>query len=322
MSDELSKLGPYDILEVLQRGPRATLYIASRPDLDGEVVVKVPSERSLTASDWPTPEILAATRLLHRHIVRLHDVGADGEVPYIAMERLRGRTLQQLIDDAAFAADVPTRTDLIAQLCIGLHYAHEQQVVHGSVRPDNVFVCEDGAVKILNFGATPSADRTMTSDHSLSGGFEYMSPEQIIGRDSIDGRSDVFSAAVLLYELVSGQRPFQGASTPATLARILRDEPPPIEGQDRLNAVLTQALEKDSTRRFATAQEFAYALWMLEMPDVASEDESQAMPIVGRAGTSSADTETAEQPAIPLPRVEAESRGSKLSAIVKKFWSR
>lgn len=321
MSDELAKLGPYDILEVLQRGPRATLYIASRPDLEGELVVKVPSDRTSTP-DWPTREIVAATQLLHRHIARLLDVGCDGDVAYLAMERLRGSTLQQLIDSGAFAADLPARTDLIAQLCIGLHYAHEQQVVHGSVRPDNVFVCEDGAVKILNFGATPSADRTMTSDHSLSGGFEYMSPEQIIGRDSIDGRSDVFSAGVLLYELVSGQRPFQGASTPATLARILRDEPAPLEGQDRLNAVLKRALEKDSARRFASAQELAYALWMLDMPEVTAEDESQAVPIVGRARTSSADTETAEQPAIPMPAVDAESRGSKLSAIVRKFWSR
>jgi serine/threonine-protein kinase len=322
VTGELTKAGRYDVVEVLHRGPRATLYVATRADLDRDVILKVPNDAGRVAGEWPTRDLAAASRLIHRHIVRIFEIESDGAVPYIAMERLHGRTLEQVVSQSASTADVHARADLVAQLCLGLHYAHEQQVVHGNVRPDHVVVGDDGAVKILNFGAMPSAERTLVTDNALAGSFEYMSPEQIIGRDTIDGRSDIFSAAVILYELVSGRRPFQGASTPATLARILRDEPAPLEGHDRLNAVLRLALQKDPAKRFTTAQEFAYALWMLDMPEGRLEDESQAVAIVRRPGSSNSDTETAEQAVIPMPQVEPESRGSKLSAIMRKFWSR
>jgi serine/threonine protein kinase len=222
------------------------------------------------------------------------------------MERLQGRTLAELMSDFTFAADVPTRVDLIAQLCVGLHHAHEQQLVHGNLRPEHVFVTDDGVTKILNFGATPSAnDRTIVSDNALAGSFEYMSPEQIIGRDAIDGRSDVFSAGVLLYEFVSGRRPFQGGSTPATLARILRDDPPPLEGLDRLNTILRRALEKEPAKRFGSAQEFAYALWMMDLPVAPTEDEEDEAQAAGSetmyadaARDSAQDDDTDEEAAV------------------------
>ncbi len=321
MTEPLTQVGPYDVIEVLHRGPRATLYVATRHGHEQEVVLKV-FEDATRKGDWPTPGIAAASRLIHRHIVRTLDTGSEGDVAYVAFERLHGRTLAQLMEDPTFqGADVYRRSDVVAQLCIGLHHAHEQQIVHGKVRPDNIFVTDDGAVKILNFGAAPTVDRTVVSESAMAGSFEYMAPEQIIGRDSLDGRTDVFSSAVVLYELVSGKRPFQASSTPATLARILREDPAPLEGLDRLNAVLKRALEKEPSRRYTTAQELAYALWMLEVPDAPAEDESQAVPIVRRPKTD-ADTETAEQPAIPMPEARPAPKPSVLTDLVRRFWPR
>jgi serine/threonine-protein kinase len=324
---QLTKIADYDIVSVLQRGARATIYLATRADLDGDIVLKVTNEFVGGDVEWPTRDLADASRLLHRHIVRVMDLKAVDGVPYIAMERLHGRTLRQLMTDSAYAADVSTRADLIAQLCLGLHHAHEYQIVHGNLTPDNVFITDEGAVKILNFGTTSTDDRTVVSEHARAGSFEYMSPEQIIGRDAIDGRSDVFSAGLLLYELVAGNRPFHAGSTPATLARILREDPAPLEGLDRLNSVVRRALEKEPGRRFSTAQELAYALWMLDLPELQIEEESQAVPIMRRSGYGDQDSDTAPQPVLapppPPPRTpQPESLRAKLSGFVRRFWPR
>jgi serine/threonine protein kinase len=322
--NQLTKVGPYDIVELLRRGPRASVHVGRRPESGGEVAIKIATDGP-RADEWPTASVLAATRLTHRNIVRILDVGTDKGACYIVMERLRGRTLRALLSDGAFNLDPEQRVDLVAQLCLGLHHAHEQQIVHGNVTPDNIFITEDGVTKILNFGETSVNDRTVVSDNALAGSFEYMSPEQIIGRDTVDLRSDIFSAATILYELVAGRRPFQAASTTATLARILRDDPTPIDGKERLNYLLRRALEKEPNKRFASAQEFAYSLWMLHLPEVHSEDESQAMPVMRRSGGGSEDSDTAPQQAIVLPPVvepEPESIGAKLAAMIRRIWSR
>jgi serine/threonine-protein kinase len=299
VSEQLSAAGPYQIVDVLQRGARAVIYIALRPESGQEVVLKMAKDPWRGSADVAASP---ASQLVHRHIVRVLDQGEHNGFPYTVMERLQGRTLQEMMADPAFAADLPTRIDLIAQLCIGLHHAHEHQIVHGNVTPDNIFVTDDGVTKVLNIGATTGVDHTVVSDNALAGSFEYMSPEQIIGRDTLDGRSDMFSAAVILYELVSGRRPFQAGTTTATLARVLRDDPPPLEGLDRLNAILRRALEKEPAKRFASAQEFAYALWMMDIPDATLEQEadvdlSASVTMFADAKYDDAEEEAANAPA-------------------------
>jgi len=297
VSEQLTTAGPYQIVDVLQRGSRAVVYLARREDSGMEVVLKIGKDPVRVSSD-ASSEGAAAIPILHRHIVRVLDQGEHNGFPYTAMERLDGRTLQELLSDESFAADLPRKIDLIAQVCLGLHYAHENHLVHSNLRPDNIFVTDDGVAKILNLGATSTIDRTMVSDNALRGSFEYMSPEQIIGRDVIDGRTDIFSAGIILYELASGRRPFQAGSTTATLARTLRDDPPPIEGHERLNAILNRALHKEPAKRFASAQEFAYALWMMDIPELAVQDEEEE-PDAAASETMFADAvyEAAEQAA-------------------------
>jgi serine/threonine-protein kinase len=269
-------IGPYEVVKVLSSGDGENVYLAFRDSPEREVVVK-----AVAASETPHDtdrQAAVARHLAHRHILRILDAGEDAGLSYVVTESLHGRTLADHHGAASQTWDLATRIDLVAQLCVGLHFAHQHGLVHGDVKPANVFVTDDGVVKILNFGTALPTDLTMVSGTALSGSVEYLAPERLIGREPIDGRSDLFSAAVILYELVAGHRPFQGSSTTITLARIVRDEPTPIAGLEKLDVVIRRALEKDPSKRFASAQEFAFALWMLQLEGGETDSDPSAEP--------------------------------------------
>lgn len=276
MSDDETKLpessgatiGPYEIVSVLRRGTSATIYLAISPGSGREVALKVGADAIRPLPDDRHAEnVSIARRLVHRHIVRVLHEGTDTGLSYVVMERLRGRSLRELIDDSTIRPDLATRIDLAAQVCVGLHFAHEHGVVHGNVTPENVFVTDEGIVKILNFGAASPSDRRVVSDNAMSGGFEYVAPEQVTGRQAVDGRSDLFSVGAILYELVTGRPPARQAAAAVTLASILRDETAPLEGLTKLEIAIRRALDEDPSKRFASAQELAYALWMVQLPN-------------------------------------------------------
>jgi serine/threonine-protein kinase len=260
-------LGAYDILRVLERGVTETVYLAVKAGSDREVAIKVAAAGFAPPSDQQQ-NIAISKSLVHRHIARVLDSGEDGGLSYVVVERLQGKTISELIADPDFTWDLPASVDLVAQVCMGLHYAHERGLVHGNLTPANVFLTADNVAKVLNFGvpAAPTDDKTVVSDNALAGSFEYMSPEQLEGRRAVDGRSDVFSAAVILYQLIAERRPFDAPSPTATVHRILHDEPPPLDVAPKLHAAIRRALEKNAEKRF-NAQEFAYALWMAISPD-------------------------------------------------------
>jgi serine/threonine protein kinase len=271
-SDESrATIGPYEIVKVLARGERETVYLGFEPSSEREVAIRVSPDDGPGPGEQAAREGTAVLSLVHRHILRVFDVGQDQGLSYVVEEVRRGQTLAEMMRDDLRSVDVTARIDLIAQLCTGLHFIHEQGRIHGDVKPDNVFVTSEGVVKLLNLGAVKVEEMTIVSDRALSGSFEYYSPEQLMGREDIDGRSDLFSAAVILYELVSGRRPFHGSSTATTLARIVREDPTPLDDMPELDAVVRRALEKDPAKRFASAQEFAYALWTIELGDHAAE---------------------------------------------------
>ena len=291
-------LGAYDILRVLERGATETVYLAVRAGTDREVAIKVAAAGLALPPDLQQDGLALSKKLVHRHIARMLDSGEDGGLAYVVVERLQGSTLATLMADPNFRLEVPTAVDLIAQVCTGLHYAHERGLVHGDVTPANLFVTADNVAKVLNFGLTntPATDRTVLSDNAQSGSFEYMSPEQVARQRTIDGRSDVFSAAVILYQLIAGRRPFDGPSPTATVQRILHDEPATLEVEPKLHAVIRRALEKQPEKRY-NAQEFAYGLWMSHAPDgdvvVEEADEPPSVTLF---------VERADQP--PAPEVK------------------
>src|SRR5262249_1877595 len=153
----------------------------------------------------------------------------------------------------------------IAQLCDALNYAHEQGVVHRDVKPANVYLLNDGTVKLLDFGIAKMTTSTLTRQGDVLGSASYMSPEQVRGSDTVDGRADIFSVGVVLYELLTGKKPFEAEQPTATIVKILNDDPTPIDTlapqlPAQLVAAVHRALAKDPDERFATAGDLSKEL--------------------------------------------------------------
>ncbi len=180
------------------------------------------------------------------------------------MEFLRGTPLGARIN-AQPPLTIDDKLNIIAQLCEGLSYAHEQGVVHRDVKPDNIFLLEDGSIKLLDFGIAKLTSSTLTRQGDVLGSASYMSPEQVSGGESVDGRADIFSTGVVLYELLAGRKPFVADSPTAVILKILKEDPTPIETlvsdlPPDLVAAVMRALSKDPDQRYATADAFGREL--------------------------------------------------------------
>lgn len=264
----LEKIGRYQVLERVGKGGMGVLYRGYDPVLDREVAIKLMHADFSDDTEQMRPrfyrEARAAAKLQHRNIVTIFEFAEESNVPYIVMEFLRGTSL-----GARLSAQPPLTLDdklnVVAQLCEGLSYAHEQGVVHRDVKPDNVFLLEDGSIKLLDFGIAKLTSSTLTRQGDVLGSASYMSPEQVSGSESVDGRADVFSAGVVLYELLSGHKPFQGDSPTAVILKILQEDPTPIETfvpniQPEIVATVKRALQKGPEDRFPSAEAFGREL--------------------------------------------------------------
>lgn len=298
-SSALQRVGEYELLEAIGRGATGTVYRARSVSTGETVALKMlhggASDESVERF---AREVAIAEQIVHRHVVSVLDTGLEDGVPYLVMELLRGQTLAEIIRARAAEVSVEQTLDLVAQVCLGLHSAHEQGLVHRDVKPANVFVTHDGVAKVLDFGVAKLADTTVTADGSLVGTLAYMAPEQLHSRVEIDGRADVFSTGVILYELLTGRRPFEADSSAAMLARILSAEPAPLPaslaGSPRLQALVDRALAKEPNQRFPSAQAFAHALWAVQLEahatarrPTASEEEADPRPVAAEATLAS-----------------------------------
>jgi serine/threonine-protein kinase len=207
-------------------------------------------------------EAMAAGRLNHPNIVTVYDYGEDSESAYIAMEFVDGTPLNTLM-----VAGQPCAHSRVAawmgDLLLALDYAHSRGVVHRDIKPANLLITTGAQVKVSDFGIARIESSTLTQVGSMVGTPSYMSPEQLRG-DAIDGRSDVFSAGVLLYQLLTGERPFSGAAT-VVMQQILHDQPvPPSQHVPSLgrafDAVILRALAKPALDRYPSARAFLDAL--------------------------------------------------------------
>lgn len=202
----------------------------------------------------------SAGRLNHPNIVTIYDVGDTGELAYMAMEFLEGEELRDLLDSGK-----PLPLDRVAGIAAGiaqgLAFAHEHGVVHRDIKPSNVMILKNGSVKITDFGIAliPAASRTMAG--MILGSPKYMSPEQVIGKE-VDGRADIFSLGIVLFEMLTGQTPFDGENISALMYRILNDTPampgslraglPPV-----FDHIVGRALARLPDERYQTAEEMA-----------------------------------------------------------------
>src|SRR5579863_6019952 len=202
--------------------------------------------------------------LRHPNIVTVYDFGDEAGLPYIVMEFLDGEPLDKLIQDRD-SLHMRTKLDIMAQVCSALAYAHRQGMIHRDVKPANVIVQRDGLVKLLDFGIARAGghqamDKNMTRTGTLVGTPAYIAPERLRG-ELFDGRSDVFSAGVVLYQLLTSTLPFD-AEYPAILHQILNDDPPALSRHlasypPQLEVVIARALAKDPMDRYPLADEMA-----------------------------------------------------------------
>jgi serine/threonine-protein kinase len=272
-------IGRYQILEKVGRGGMGILYRGTDPVLDREVAIKVMSA-DFSDSDEEARgrffrEARAAARLQHRNIVTVFEFAEENDVPYIVMEFLRGRSLS-----ARMAADPPLTVDqsldILIQLCTGLQFAHEGGVVHRDVKPGNVWLLEDGTVKLLDFGIAKLNASTFTRRGDVLGSACYMAPEQVSSKP-VDGRADVFSAGVVLYEMVARRKPFDADSPTAALLKIVQEDPEPIDQvvpgvPAALVAAIDKALKKNPDERYQTAGDFGNDLYLVRMAMQSSGD--------------------------------------------------
>ncbi|MEP6994233.1 MAG: LpqB family beta-propeller domain-containing protein [Acidobacteriota bacterium] len=290
------RLGPYVIVAPLGAGGMGEVYRARDTRLGREVAIKVLPERFAGSPDALARferEARAVAALSHPNILSLFDFGQVDGVVYAVTELLKGETLRARLAHEHLSER--KAVEIAAAIAEGLAAAHSEGIVHRDLKPENVFLTSDGRVKILDFGlarvaetgeaiALTSAPTTPASTEPgvVMGTAGYISPEQIRGRPA-DARSDLFAFGAVLYEMLTGERAFSGATTGESLAAILRDQPPEVSAKapavsPAIDRLVSRCLQKSPDERFQSARDLAYAL---------RESESGSRPSAGLASPPS-----------------------------------
>jgi serine/threonine-protein kinase len=265
---EMTTIGKYEIRKELGRGAMGVVYEGYDPMIKRVVALKTIRTDQLVGENAEAAiarfrrEAQAAGRLQHPNIVSIYDIGEEGGTWYIAMEYIKGRELKDYFEaNERFApADI---VRIMTQILDALGYSHKAGVVHRDIKPANVILLADGGVKVADFGIAHIESSNMTQVGTVMGTPSYMSPEQIMGLP-VDGRSDLFSAGVILYQFLTGERPFSGSAT-ATMHKVLEEDPLPpsrfnVQVPGAMDAVVRKALAKRPDERYQNAEEFAAAL--------------------------------------------------------------
>jgi len=271
---DLKRIGRYDIERVLGEGAMGVVYEGRDTRLHRKVAIKTILKSALdsdSAKEYSTRfrrEAQAVSRLNHPNIVQVFDFAEEGDVAYIVMEFVKGRELKTFFD-AKERFELKEAVHIMGELCEALHFAHEAGIVHRDIKPANVMIDSQGRVKLTDFGVARIVDleRTVserTQAGSVIGTPAYMSPEQIQA-GAIDRRTDIFSAGVILYEFLTGGKPFTGTGTWTIAKKIISEEPPlPSSINSTLSplfdGVIAMALSKKVETRYQTARDFGYAL--------------------------------------------------------------
>ena len=262
-------LGRYRIVSELGRGAMGVVYCAVDPLLERSVAIKTVNlaEAGDEVAEFDArfqQEAKAAARLAHPNLITVYDVGREGDVAFLAMELLEGRDLRSMIAERSRLPAAET-IGIAAQVADGLAYAHERGVVHRDIKPGNIMILASGLTKIMDFGiARMRSSDIRTRTGILLGSPKYMSPEQVLGRGA-DGRSDIFSLGVVLYEMLAGTPPFSGDTVSSLMYQIATATPPApsranADVPQMLDLVVAKALAKKPEERYQTAAELAAEL--------------------------------------------------------------
>lgn len=270
--ESIETISRYEIIGELGSGAMSRVYLAHDPNLDRKVALKVvlanltlDSEAQRELHKRFLLEARAAGKLTHPGIVSVYDADTDpvSGAPYIAMEWVQGRSLRSLLEERK-QIPIPRAAEILSQVAAALDYAHGMGRIHRDIKPSNILIGRDGRAKISDFGVAKIVAEPYTVSGQILGTPLFMSPEQVKD-EPIDGRSDLFSLGVVLYQCVTGQLPFAGDSLAQVVYKILHTDPHPpqlgsSEGAPLLRDVLERSLMKDPGARYQTGGEFAAAL--------------------------------------------------------------
>ncbi|MCI0331272.1 MAG: serine/threonine protein kinase [candidate division Zixibacteria bacterium] len=263
--EKSAEQSPYRLVELVGSGGMANVYRAIQVSLEREVAIKRLHPyliQNLSFLARFQKEARAAASLRHENLVSVIDYGQDAEGYFIVMEYVRGRTLREILEQGK----VPLEAAIVIahKVALGLGFCHSSGVVHRDVKPGNILLSEDGEVKLTDFGIAKAQDASITVTGTTLGSPAYMAPEQLRSME-VDRRADVFSLGVVLYEMLSGKKPFDGDNYSAVITSILTAGAVPLcdlspEIPARLSLLAAQMLEKDPDRRVSKMEEAAERL--------------------------------------------------------------
>ena len=304
---ELKTLGRYNIERVLGKGAMGVVYEGIDPKLNRRVAIKTILKSHLdpdTAKDYSlrfSREAQAVARLNHPHIVQVYDFAEEGDIAYLVMEFIRGKELKNFFD-ANERFDIKEAVRIMCELLDALDFAHNAGIVHRDIKPANVMLDAQARTKLTDFGVArvQDTDRTQaerTQAGTMVGTPAYMSPEQITG-GTVDKRSDVFSAGIILYQFLTGEKPFTGGGAWTIAKKIIQEDPPLPSSLNNavtpfFDAVVNKALSKNAETRYQTARDFGVAL--RRALEGRGEEEDADKTIVGEM-TTPPSMRTAPQP--------------------------
>jgi len=316
---DLKTLGRYNIERVLGKGAMGVVYEGFDPRLNRRVAIKTILKSHLddsTAKDYSmrfVREAQAVARLNHPNIVQVHDFGEEGDIAYLVMEFIRGKELKTLFD-ANERFDLKEVVRIMGELCDALDFAHTAGIIHRDIKPGNVMLDAQMRTKLTDFGVARVQDVTRsqaTGGGTMVGTPAYMSPEQITG-GSIDRRTDVFSAGIILYQFLTGDMPFSGGGAWTIAKKIMQDQPPLPSSINTsvtplFDAVVNKALAKDPAQRYQSARGLGIGL-KRALEGKVDEDESDKTivrtPAPAPKPTAPADKAAATQSGVQDAEVE------------------
>jgi len=304
-------IGKYEIIRSLGAGAMGEVLLARQTGIGREVAIKTILPNVAKGEDAESRfrrEAEAAGKLSHPNIVTVFDFDKDGDLLYLVMEFVKGDDLEDLIKSKALTQS--QFLEVLAQVCDGLSHAHRNGIIHRDIKPANVRVIRDGKnllAKVMDFGIARMEDSNMTATGIVMGTVSYMAPEYIRGGHA-SSQSDLFAVGVMLYECITGRKPFAGDNTTTILFKIVSETAPPVSVADikgispNIRNVLDKALSKEPADRFQTADDFAKGLrackdpsWMGTLDEATSLISRHQAALLGEAMRAAASPTVVQQ---------------------------